>query len=123
MDSIEGRLTDWGLWAGGFGRGSGYSTPHARMITLGILPQASPDNWSQFPPEIEQTERAIAQLKIHSKYLKTLIFQRYLYRLQVEEIATNLDRNKDEIERGLDKARDWIGDWLDYQTSRDTEVT
>ena len=35
MDFIKARLTDWASWAGGYGRGSGYSTPHARLIAHG----------------------------------------------------------------------------------------
>lgn len=115
MDSIEHRLTVWGDWAGGFSRGGGYYTPLAKMIALGAIPQASPDNWSGLPPEIEITERAIAQLRLYHPYLKKLIFNRYLYKLQPEEIATNLGKSKDEITRGLDRGRDWIGDWIDSQ--------
>lgn len=112
MDSIEARLADWGSWAGGFGRGGSSSSPVWEHLAKGAAQQAG---WEHFPPEIEMTERAIAQLKIRSKYLKTLIFQAYLYRLTPEEIATNLDRSTADIERGLSNALDWIGDWIDSQ--------
>ena len=115
MDDTEARLTDWGMWAGGYGRGGTVPNILGRLIANGGIRCSTPDNWSHLPPEIEQTERAIAQLKLHSKYLKTLVFQRYLYKFQPEEIATNLDRPKDDILRGLDRARDWIGDWIDSQ--------
>ena len=112
MDSIEARLTDWASWAGGYGRGSGYSTPHARLIAHGTLLSASSEEWSLFPPEIERTERAIAQLRLKHPYLKKLIFYRYLYRQQPEEIATNFDKPKEHIERGLSRALDWLHDYL-----------
>lgn len=113
MDATEHRLHTWGDWAGGFSRGGGYSTPMAKMIALGTITQASPDNWSNLPPEIELTERAIAQLKLYHPFLKKLIFQRYLYKLQPEEIATNIGKPKEYVISGLDKGRDWIGDWID----------
>lgn len=113
-DSIEGYLIDWGMWAGGFGRGGGYSTPHARLMTQGVSLR-SVEDYSYLPPEIELIERAIAQLGIRHRYLKKLIFYRYLYKLQPEEIATQFSKPKAEILSGLERGRDWIGDWLDAQ--------
>lgn len=121
-DSIESRLIDWGSWARGYSRGGTSSQPWVKAIAMGCIPQASPDNWSVFPPEIEQTERAIAQLRLKHPYLKKLIFFRYLYGNQPEEIATILNSNKEAIERGLAKGRDWIGDYLEALEIPDESV-
>ena len=121
-DSIDSRLVIWAQWAKGHGRGGGYTNILARHIANGGIRCATPDNWSKFPEDIELTERAIAQLRIRSKYLKTLIFQHYLYGLQPEEIATNLDRPKQDILNGLDRARDWIGDWIESQVSNNLQA-
>lgn len=115
MDAIEARLIEWGSWASGFGRGGGTTNILARHIANGGIRCASPENWAYLPPDIELTERAIAQLRLKHPHLKKLIFYRYLYHQQPEEMAANLGRSKEHIQIGLDKARDWIGDWIETQ--------
>jgi hypothetical protein len=118
MDDIESRLTDWGDWAGGRSSGGGSSSPLARMIAQGSVRIGGEDH-SEMPAEIEEIERAVAQLRLYSRYLKRLVFFRYLYHKTPEEIASYLDRNKADIQAGLDRARDWIGEYLDsFQTEK-----
>lgn len=111
MDRIEGLLVEWGSWAGGFSRGGGYSNPmwnHLSKTSKGA-------DFSEIPPHLEQIEKAVAHLRRHHPFLKKLIFQRYLYNLHPEEIATTCGQTKLFVQAGLDRARDWIGDWLDAQ--------
>lgn len=109
MDRIEVLLVEWGSWAGGFSRGTGYSNPmwnHLSKTSRGA-------DFSEIPPHLEQIERAISHLRKHHPFLKKLIFQRYLYNLQPEEIAASCGQTTLFIKGGLDRARDWIGDWLE----------
>lgn len=116
MDDIEARLTDWGEWASNYSEGSSRRSPLAIMIAQGTVRIGGADH-SSLPADIEVMERAIAQLRLRHPFLKKLIFYRYLYRKTPEEIASFLDRDKISIQTGLDRARDWIGEYLDSLNS------
>lgn len=120
MDDIEARLTDWGDWAGSHSEGRSTSSPLAVMIAQGTVRIGGKDH-SEMPAEIEEMERAVAQLRLYSRYLKKLIFFHYIYHKPPEEIAAYLDRNTADIQAGLDRARDWIGEHLDsLQAAKNT---
>lgn len=93
----------WGLWARSNTLG-GYMTPLARLTSRAGLTDRTTEQTGYIPERIEIMERAVARLGMNRPRLKKIIMRRYIGRITPEELSTDLNIPKVQVEAYIHEA-------------------